>query len=376
MDDRLHDLLITDDLSTDAREELSAALDRDRGLRDAFLRWRKIQRQLRGEIDRYIPDRELLVLYALEDLEGDLLSPEERERLAVGRSQLEEAIEAHPGLEHVVDRIREEKESFEAVWREHTADRDRRQPTRIHQLSTPWIARAAAVLAFLTLTAVAYFFVWTPGPALETVRVAEGERETIELADGSVVRVIGRSVFTYTTGASDRSTRQTQLEGRALFEVAAGEEPFVVETSSATARVLGTTFGLVSDSAETALTVAEGHVAFSGRRDASGPVVVTRGQSSRVAGAEGPSKPEAVNLTDALAWSGRLFFRDSRLETVARRLQVEYEAAVEIAPSLAHEQVTGTFDRERSLDEILDILAAALDARIERISEGGYRMLP
>jgi ferric-dicitrate binding protein FerR (iron transport regulator) len=46
-----------------------------------------------------------------------------------------------------------------------------------------------------------------------------------------------------------------------------------------------------------------------------------------------------------------------------------------VAPALRAQAVTGTFERTRSLDEIVRTIAATLGAQVER-TDAGYRIAP
>lgn len=375
MDDRLYDLIFTDELPPEARRELVMALRHDPSLRKAFQRWRQVQRQLREEINASVPDRKLLVLYALQQSDDEVLSSREAERVQEARLQVEAALEAHPGLQDVIRRIRSEKETFDAVWAAHTRTRpaSERSAAKLWRMTSRWQARAAAIVGFLILTAAVYFWVMQSDRSLEHVHTSVNEERSVQLADGSVVHLEEQTRLTYTVSASGEP-RYTRLDGTALFEVASDERSFIVETPTATARVVGTTFGVAASADETTVTVADGRVAFSHPDDTVQAVVVSSGYSSRVVGDGSPTEPRAVDLTRELEWSSYLFFRDDTLRNVVARLSSQYDQPVGVDERLADETVTGTFRRDRSLDEILGVIATAVDARLERTSTGGYRL--
>jgi len=402
MENRFDALLFGDDLSPEDRSSIQERLDDDPDLATAWAHWRAVRRRVRENLEETLPDRRLLVLYVL-DQEGtdDPLSARERDVLEASRDEIARAIDAIPALEQVVERIREERADFEQVWATHIEeegplsrtdsldapsvrengtgrpDRATRSP-RSPETSTSsrWSRRLAVAFSVAALAAVGVLL-WPGAPSTTTVTVADGEEQVETLADGSTVRLVGPATLSYP--AETEQTRKVSLEeGRAFFDVQPREETsFVVETPTARATVLGTQFGVATRADTTSVVLATGSVQVE-RPD--GPtderVVLKPGQRSWVADGNAPAAPTPVDLTDALNWTGLFVFRSTPLTAITERLQRRYDTQISVASSLADRTVTGTFDRDQSLQEVLQTLAATLGAEVRQESDDQYRLVP
>lgn len=407
MDNLTRQLLFYDDLSPEerrtARDTLEEALGEDEDLARAAHRWQAARRRVAERFHEDLPERRLLVLYALATGSGeDTLTRAEERELAEARPQIEAAREAHPALADVIEQIRRERGAFEAAWDEHapeeTADRDhahagsvpsddRRAADRPsagtgsppkRRLVQRWGFRAAAAVALVAFAAV-LFFVAQRDLNTVTVTVAESEDpRTVTLADGSTARLMPGAALSYVDPeAGTTLDRQATLEaGRAFFDIVSKQEGFVLETPTAQVTVLGTRFGVRAEKASTRVVLAFGRVALTSKAATGQPVTLRPGQASRVAAGAHPATPtEVENLSEALAWTGQFFFRNTPAEDLAAQLAAHYDQTVRVAPALQNQKVTGTFDRDRPLRETLQTVATALGAQLEPTS-GGYRLAP
>lgn len=389
-------LLFEDDLSADQRAKLRERMEDDPELEDAWTRWRRVRRQLRTRLRERLPDRRLLVLYALEE-EGhdDVLTAEEQEALDAARDDLAEAIEAIPALNQVVERIQEDRAEFETVWRQHQedvpvgastserrpagrTDRDPRRPSQSREAGrvSRWAWRLT-VAALLVGAAVLAVFYGPQGASQTTVAVAEGEQRVVKLGDGSTARLVGAARFSYPSDVEETDRRRVSLErGRAYFDVVPRDEAsFVVTTPTATATVLGTQFGVATGADTTGVVLVEGSVQVASAEGRDESVVLESEERSTVRRGQEPSPPTSVDLSEALGWTGLFVFRSMPLESIAQRLSQHYDVTITVAPSLADEPVTGDFERKQSVSQILDALARTLGAEVEAQGDT-YRLEP
>lgn len=403
MEDLFDALLFGDELSPEDRSAIEDRLEDDPDLAAAWAHWREARRRIRAELQEQLPDRRLLVLYVL-DQEGaaEALTAREREALAEARDDIARAIETSPALEQVVERIREERADFNEVWATHVAEDDvlaedpsaadapssEREPAgRTDRAARPprsgetsparrWSRRVAVAFTVVALAAVAFLF-WPQGPSTTTVTVADGSVQVKTLADGSTVRLVGPATLSYPTG--DAPARRVTLEdGRAFFDVQPRTDAsFVVQTPTATATVLGTQFGVTTAPDTTNVVLATGSVRV---QSDDGPdeegIVLEPGQRSWVAQNEAPAAPTPVDLTAALDWTDLFVFRSTPLDTIVDRLEQRYDVQLAVAPSLADETVTGTFERGQPVEEVLETLAATLGATVQQDGDAQYRLVP
>lgn len=398
MDDKYGPLLFEEDLSPEQRAALQERFDENPELAEEWARWREVRRQLRRRMQGNLPDRRLLVLYALEQ-EGrdDLLTSKEKAALDAARGDITEAFEALPALEQVVEYIQAECADFDTVWDQYLGEeaseatpaprqstskrRDRapRRPSRSQDLqSRRWAWRLTVAVLLLGAAVLAVFYGPQNTSSRTTVAVAADEQRVIEFDDGTTARLVGAATLSYVSDGSVAEQRSVRLEhGQAYFDVADREEvSFAVNTPTATATVLGTQFGVTTRADTTKVVLVEGRVRVGsvdgGEKDT---VVLSPGQRSVIQRGEAPTVPAPVNLTDALAWSGLFVFRSVPTKTIAQRLSRHYDVSIAVAPALADEPVTGTFEQNQSVSEVLHVLARTLGAEVST-QEDTYRLQP
>ncbi len=363
-------------LSPEEREALLALLQREPTLALVLRHWETLQALLRARVEAVVPDRRLLVFYALVRSGREaLLTPEERAELEAARPALERALQALPGLETVTEDIAAACADFEEAWAVHFSGASRprpaaeRRPRPLHRRPTyRWVVRVVLSGVVLALAGILW---WQQTGQQVAWTVADGAVAVRTLADGSTVRLVGPAVLRYTV----HFDRRVQLEGQAFLEVQPGMRPFRVETSEAVVTVLGTRFGVRSIGGQTEVVLVEGRVALNGRGRAEAPVVLTAGQRSLVAAGQAPEPPTPVQVSEALRWTGLHVFSDMPLGEIVRYLSDFYGVSISVDPLLADEPIVGTFAQDQPLSEILQALAATLGARVEQLSDG-YRLTP
>lgn len=408
MEDLLYALLFDEELTADQRAALRDRFDDEPAFADAWAHWCAIRMRLRRRVHDLASDRRLLVLYVMErEGDDDAFTPEERAALDAAREDIQQAVKTNPVLEQVVERIQEEHADFEEVWDAHPeaadtpgfdrkstssadhsgspTERNERAPAppraRNDSLTRRWTRRlvGASLVVVLAVTGILF---WTQGgSSTATVAVEEGQVRTVELADGSVVRLVGAATFSYPTDGGDATSvqRVTLDDGRAYFDVQPDGEgrSFVVETPTATATVLGTQFGVSAGLDTTDVVLASGSLRVDASQEGSDEgVVLDPGQRSTVGPTGPPAAPTSVDLTEALDWTGLFIFRSVPLETIVERLSHRFDVQIMVSETLAAEPVTGTFEREQSVEQILRALAATLSAEVEETGPNQYQLVP
>ncbi len=230
---------------------------------------------------------------------------------------------------------------------------------------------------------------WSRAPQLPVAAAGEGkvfsttagQRATVHLIDGTVVRLNAASTLTLAPAFGDR-VREVRLEGEGYFSVAHdATRPFVVHAGGATAHVLGTQFNVTAYPAEAGVqvVVAEGRVAFgpdveTGKRrarrppDAGAPgVVLTARQMGQLAD-DGRIVQGTADLERVLGWmDGHLYFEDASFEEVVRQLGRWYHLDVVVDASLAPSgHLNASFSENQSLPEVLEVIATAFGLRVRQ----------
>lgn len=224
-----------------------------------------------------------------------------------------------------------------------------------------WLGGAIAAVA-----AVALLMVLQPSPpprellsfGVDEFATGANDVATVQLQDGTIVRLAPRSRLRLTGSAGER---EVTLDGRAYFVVASMEGlPFTVKGRAGDAVVLGTRFEVEAREDELWLLVVEGRVALSapGSR-----VEVGAGEMARtVQGAL--SAP--VRVPDAhrmLEWTDNfLVFQRTPIQEVAAEIERHYGIRVEvIGRDLARQTVTAWF-ADAAFEDVMRVVCKVLTA--------------
>jgi transmembrane sensor len=232
---------------------------------------------------------------------------------------------------------------------------DRRRTWRIAGVA------AAAVL----LVSVGIFSSRRFGSGEDVHSTSMGVRDTVTLADGS----------TMILGPSSRAVvrdREIELSGEAFLDIVHDStRPYVVRAGGSVIRDIGTRFG-VRNYPDEPLRVLVAHGAVEVQR-ASSRVMLDEND----VGIVDPNGTIAFSrdaLTpDDVAWTqGRLVFRNTPLPRVAADLKRWYGVELVVTDSaLLRRHFTGAFTGE-STSRVLDVIALALGARVERRGDSAY----
>ncbi|MDT0631001.1 FecR family protein [Rubrivirga litoralis] len=382
-------LALYDSLPPEERAAVAAALADRPALAEAFARWRSLRAEVRADLSRDLPDRALLVLYALAD--DDLLSDAERAHLDASRADLDAALAEHPGLAAAVRRIRADRAAFERAWAEAAAPpaapppsapprptRTAAPPRALDRPPAPdrrggagrWVWRTAA------LVAVAAFVALLTSVALRDAgweTVTASEAQTLAFADGSTVELAPGARIMVPEGGADDARAARLLGGQALFRVVRdASDPFEVTTPNAEVTVLGTTFSVRATDVRTEVVLASGAVALAPRAKPEAAVRLAPGERAEVLALDAPSAPERADLGAALAWVGE-GVRYSPAGHVAEQIGWRHGVPVTIDAALAAEPVNGGLsgdDLRGAVGHLAQALRAAVDADVHVEARG------
>lgn len=138
------------------------------------------------------------------------------------------------------------------------------------------------------------------------------------LYDGTRVKLNAHSTLRY-PDRFENSNRMVQLNGEAYFEVTKNDsQPFVVKTSAAEIKVLGTEFNVNASSGDCTTTLIEGCVQiFDNKRDS---VTITPGEQVSIS-TDKPIIVSRVNVLYDTAWTKGMFgFYDQPLEKIMEKI--------------------------------------------------------
>ncbi len=258
-----------------------------------------------------------------------------------------------------------------------------RPSAQLRQLRSRWrVSGLRAAAAVLLVAGVS--MVWRasrptqpPTPAGQTATVSRiyqtnaGQIDTVKLADGSTVVLGPASRLALGSAFGDRA-REIAFEGQAYFDVVHDDSrPFVVRTSAAVLRDIGTAFSVHTDSVGgTRVSVTSGAVDVVATRGAvAEPTVLHAGDRAEVTGES--MRVERGTVTEAeLSWTrGVLELHDAPLAVVEQELRRWYGVELVVTDStIASRRLTATFDRATP-DDVGRVLAAVLGGSVTRVGD-------
>ncbi len=239
---------------------------------------------------------------------------------------------------------------------------------RIIPFSTLW--KSAAGLAAAAALAFAFFHARPDlASANATYTTAASEHQSLNLPDGSTLVLSSTSQIEVAFAPAER--RVVLQHGEAHFYVAKdAARPFVVSAGDVSVRAVGTAFNVRRHTAGVEVLVTEGKVQVS-RTDpaAPEPIFLVAGERAFVDGLPAADLAATLPPTERAAdRPPRLMFNNTPLADVVQRFNRYSRLQIEIAdPDLASRAVGGNFDADNA-DSFINLLNAAGDVRIERVS--------
>ena len=385
MKDVLDAIIYYSELSRDQQQALFDTLSTEPELVHLFNRWQRIKEEIRSSLDASIPDRDHLVLYALQQNKDDYLTAEEQAILASSLPGIEKALHKHPSLSLIVENIQEAQADFLQLWSDSFEQQEGKAGTAtLFHLPSYFANRAlriAAVFLVACLSLYSALNVWQ-NSRIETITNAENSLQTVHFDDGSKVRLVGASELSFAkTGLLSSFNRQVTLAGQAFFDVSPNEKPFTVQSATAITKATGTQFSIDAKVNQTEVVLTKGEITLESSQIEGIPVTLSPGQRSSVFLGQLPTSPELVSdMTAQLSWTGLFIFHRSPLTSVTSYLGDHFDTEIEVAESLEQEPFNATFNPDTlSLDEALETLSIAFDARIDTVrtlEENTYFLSP
>lgn len=185
-----------------------------------------------------------------------------------------------------------------------------------------------------------------------------GERSTVRLADGSIVRLAPESRLRFT---GSKTAREVELEGRAFFAVAKDPRfPFIVRTRAGDAHVLGTRFDVRVSNGDLRVLVVDGRVEVKVQDQV---VELGGGQMTVASDGEEPAVVD-VDVHSMLDWMGQsLVFQDTPLDQAVAEIQSLYGAEIHLRDQdLSTRTITAWFVDE-PFDEVMAIICRAVQVK-------------
>ena len=239
-----------------------------------------------------------------------------------------------------------------------TLDTQRRNVSYLAHLRPYWKPLATAAVLVLGLFSFSNLPLRLQADHLTMV----GERQRLQLEDGSKVLLNTNSAFSSTIDEHQRAARLYQ--GEAFFEVSANRaQPLELDAGPVKASVRDTTFAVRYLDGVAQVQVQRGDIDLRATHD-DARIRLSAGQSIRV-GPNGFDHPAKLDADNELAWvQGRLVFENCPMSQVLAELRRYYPGfIVNNNPRLAQVAVTGNYRLDQPLD-VLRSLAHITSARL------------
>lgn len=244
--------------------------------------------------------------------------------------------------------------------------RPRRRRRDVARQAAAWAATAAAC-------AVLGVFVWTQAVSQGVYATGRGERLTIDLADGTRVRL---DADTRLIVRQDPLGRHVRMErGRAEFDVAhETRRAFRVETSRIEVRDIGTRFLVDDRRGATRVVLIEGLVDLHDPRTRDFKAHMTPGQLALI-NTGGGLRLSRADLAREAAWrDGRMVLDDTPLSQALDDLHLASRARFTLDdPALADLRVSGVF-RLSDAPAFLNALSRIHEVRWREVAPDHYRL--
>lgn len=254
-----------------------------------------------------------------------------------------------------------------------------------------WVGyTAASVTAIFTLGISLLFFETAPesfslpdsGQTTSTeIRIPKGLEGNITLADGTKVWLNSGSRILYPEDYSS-TNRKIFLDGEAYFEVKSDKaHPFVVETSNLNVNVTGTRFNLSSYADDNTIeaTLYQGIIILNYKNTGTASRSLRLKPNDQVTynKKNGEIRKEIAGDQSAPSWkAGILSFKEIPLREIVRKLERKFNTTIHIKDQQVGDYIyTATFEKEKGLEDILDIIAASAPISYQKENDGSITIL-
>ena len=239
------------------------------------------------------------------------------------------------------------------------------------------ILRVAAILLLPLLGGLAtYYFMPSTSvfiePEWKDCFVSNGNRDQIMLADSSEVWLNSGSLLLYSV-ESRRKNRVVYLKGEASFNVTAdAEKPFIVKTSHADIKVVGTHFNVEAypDTELIKVTLEKGKVMVN-IDNKNEPVLLRPNEQLVYNHNNGLLSKQKIDAERVLQWKhGYLFFQSASFDYIMKSLERRFDVTINYeSAEYTGRLFTLKFKPEEDLTQILNILKEMIPGMNYKIKE-------
>ena len=185
-----------------------------------------------------------------------------------------------------------------------------------------------------------------------------GQRVSFTLEDGTLVWLNAQSKLSYPAEFSDKE-RHVKIEGEAFFEVAKNiDKPFIVSTSRADIKVLGTTFNVCDypDEPSSRISLIEGKINVYDRENTEKTTELNRNEELTII--DNTINVSAIRDKNYFLWREGIYsFENERFEFILKKLELYYDVGITVKnKEMLDWRYTVKFRQRDGIDEIMRLL--------------------
>jgi len=203
-------------------------------------------------------------------------------------------------------------------------------------------------------------------PLVEYTFSTNTDKDTLLLPDSSTVILNKNTTLVYTSNYNKKE-RHLKLSGEAFFEVRKNPKvPFIVEMGQSRITVLGTVFNVRAYEIDDYIraTLVEGSIRFNKDRD---QVTLKPNQELNYNKQNEEISIRKVDLQSSVLWLKNVYrFQSIPMLNLLNELGILYDKTICISnPKIAETVISGSFQKNQDLDEILTILSRSVPLKWE-----------
>lgn len=195
--------------------------------------------------------------------------------------------------------------------------------------------------------------------------VANGERRTVELPDGSQVQINSGSLFIYPKEFLGKE-RTVYLAGEANFSVESNHaKPFIVGTKSLQIQVVGTKFNVESypENDKTIVTLEHGAVKVYKDKNPGKSILMNPNEQLTYSSDENRFTLSQIDASSFANWtSGELYFSKKTLDQILKTLERHYNVSIQTDPFINYtDHYTMRIRSHETIEDALNVLIQIVD---------------
>lgn len=276
--------------------------------------------------------------------------------------------------EHELTLLQHIRIDSETIWNNITKLTQKSVPAHIIPFYQRTAFMAWSTAAVLMIVAFVGFYMWFMTPQLTLIAETGNEKETITLADGSIVTLRAHSKLFEVAG--NDMERTYKMDGEAFFDVSHDpSRPFSVSSDDGTVTVLGTRFDVSNWGNKTSVYLEEGKISFTSKKQQK-PVILAPGQSAEVR-AGTLSVFEAKHEEQFTDWMSNTIVLDgSTPESVIAEIEHQYHITISIETLTAGKDNLSGVLQLGSLNLLLDDLGTVYGGTFRKVDDSEFIFVP